>query len=161
MAKIVSRGYRGSDDAEHHKYEFDLFANNGALIFANMDRILSEPRMASCLFGLAYCSYPYISGDGPLSLETLFTLWYLSARFIEECQQCKGKALIIGFGGSPASGSGSAWGFCIDCKSFHKGTGKFIDYFSKRIELYPNGPDKYRKDRYSLEDVIVLLSEKV
>lgn len=106
MTKINYRDYMPSNDPEiqeRQKHERELFAKNGALIFANMDRILAEPRMAGCMFASAYCSYPYISGDGPLSLKTLFTLWYLSARFIQECQRCKGKARIIGFGGSPAS----------------------------------------------------------
>ena len=118
---IQSTGYgppsNKQDDGER---EFELFRDNLELILEHTDDILSCSEYFFCLPSFAFCSWPYVSGDGPLWLGYLLLGWQHRI-LIGGCPKCGDGVLVTAFGGSPLSGSNSWGGICPICKRKRSG----------------------------------------
>ena len=111
-----SSGYRGNrHDQEKEKEELQLFCDNIDLLLRHEDDIFACDDYFLCLASFAWCSWPYISGDGLICMGDLLSGWGDGA-LIGKCPDCCGKVLVNAFGGSPLSGSNWWRGYCQVCQ---------------------------------------------
>lgn len=112
---ICSYGFaprdEGTDDGTR---ELELFSKNIALFEERREAILSCREYFFCRTAFAFCSWPYIGGDGPFVIGHLLLGWN-GAALTGECSNCGGMVLVFRFGGSPLSGSNKWTGICKDC----------------------------------------------
>ncbi len=128
---IYSCGYYSKASAEKTE-AFDVFVQNLALIRQHEGDILERGDYFFCKLPFAYCSWPYISGDGPLCLGYLILGWR-SGLFIEPCPKCNSECVVTSFGGSPVSGSNSWTGYCCSCKTNQSAKGSIHEPFYKKV----------------------------
>ncbi len=112
---VHSHGYAGSSSSEIEE-GFLLFTENLDLIRVNEQMLLETAEYFFCELPFAWCSWPYVGGDGPLCLGFLLLGWQ-DGIFKEPQQGCHGECLVLSFGGSPLSGSNSWSGICAQCKT--------------------------------------------
>lgn len=136
---IISRGHALNSDEE----ERELFVENLDLLLSFEQVILNDRDYFFTPLSFAWCSCPYISGDGPLSLGYLLRGWK-DQILKEPCPECGGTVLVFSFGGSPLSGSNSWSGFCKDCRmqqtrrdSIHKPFVKRVYYVQELKKRFP------------------------
>lgn len=125
---IFSRGHVPEDKApgvDQLAPALDLLLGNEFKILQRRDYFFVHP---AC----AWCSWPYISGDGPLFLGYLLTGWQLGT-LTETCVDCGSRVLVVNFGGSPLSGSNSWSGLCECCRVPQCGRGS--DHFRRRFDF--------------------------
>lgn len=139
---VFSHGYAGSTSPEKEE-AFSLFAENLDLIRTNSAKILETAEYFFCDLPFAWCSWPYVGGDGPLNLGFLLLGWQ-DGIFVEPCPGCGGKCLVTSFSGSPLSGSNSWSGYCPDCKTrsgnrdtVHKPFYKKLDFVCELRKRFP------------------------
>lgn len=112
---ISSCGYAplaSSSDEE----AFLLFSKNLERIKINAAKILETAEYFYCELPFAWCSWPYVGGDGSLPLGYLLLGWE-NGIFIEPCPDCKSDCYTFAFAGSPLSGSNNWAGSCDACKT--------------------------------------------
>lgn len=88
---------------------------NITLILENSEDIFNDPDyyyipLTQTKISIAYIGHP----RGYLYLGELIYL-YKNNKWIAHCPKCGNLLYITGFGGSPLSGSDSAWGICGGC----------------------------------------------
>lgn len=139
---IVSRGYAGSPSSNSEE-AFLFFSENLDLIRANEKTILECAEYFFCDIPFASCSWPYVGGDGPLSLGYLLLSWR-DGLLVEPCPGCRGECLVTSFAGSPLSGSNSWSGICSNSKkkysknpSIHKPFYKKLGFMVDLRKQYP------------------------
>lgn len=119
MSRIESHGYRPAPSSEQEKQAF--FASIPQLL-ADAEAILNDlGRFHSLPGDFCYCSWPYLAGDGPLSLGVLLLGWR-SEMLVEQCSACGDKLYLYSIAGSPLSGKNSFVGYCLNCNTGTKGT---------------------------------------
>jgi hypothetical protein len=154
---IHSHGYAGSASSEMEE-AFLLFTENLDLIRLNSQKILDTAEYFFCDLPFAWCSWPYVGGDGPLCLGFLLLGWQ-DGIFIEPRAGCHSECLVLSFGGSPLSGSNSWSGICAECKmkkgnrdSVHKPFYKkliFVTDLRKRFPQRIKRWEEYQGEKFS------------
>lgn len=130
---IVSRGHGPSPaDLQLAADEFRLFVQQLDLVLARQSEILGNKDLLFCPLSFAWCSWPYVSGDGPLCLGYLLLAWNKGI-LTEPCSECGGKVLVTSFGGSPLSGSCSWTGICMVCLEKRSARGSVHTPFASKI----------------------------
>lgn len=117
---LYSYGYETPAPASVAQDQYNLLVQNISLVLRYSDEIIACRDYFFCELAFAWCSWPYVSGDGPLQLGHLLLAWS-SDRLIGKCSACSGKVLVTSFGGSILSGSNSWSGYCMDCESRKNG----------------------------------------
>ncbi len=144
---VVSRGYAGSPSSEIEE-AFLLFTENLDMLRANEQKILETAEYFFCELPFAWCSWPYVGGDGPLCLGFLLLGWK-DGVLIEPRQGCHGECLVLSFGGSPLSGSNSWSGICAQCKMKKSNRDTVHKPFSKKVifvcDLRKRYPQRIKK----------------
>ena len=131
--KICSHGYvPEKSDNEQREKEFQLFVEHIDLFLNREQEILDCREYFFCPLSFAGCSWPYVSGDGPLCLGYFLLAWR-EGLLIERCPDCGGKALVTFFGGSPLSGRNGWSGICVTCRKKKSGTDSIHSPFSKQV----------------------------
>ncbi len=69
-----------------------------------------------------------------LVIGELLELW-LNNKWKAVCPRCGGSVYITNIAGSPLSGRGSAWGYCVDCSEIVGGIKPFNRFFREVMEL--------------------------
>jgi hypothetical protein len=115
---IYSYGFRS---AQKDPAEFELFCNNIDLLIERRAEILACADYLHCQLSFAWCSWPYISGDGILPLGYLLIGWR-DGVLVEQCQTCRQEAQILNFGGSPLTGRSCWSGYCRWCSARQSGS---------------------------------------
>ena len=99
------------------------------------------------LFSCAYLA------NTKLHFGDLLTLWQ-SEPWHTTCPECNSQSLFIfGAGGSPLTGSGSAWGVCCQCRKDISGIQPFSKFFGSMAEKAP-GPKQLKESSLSLEQIL-------
>jgi hypothetical protein len=96
----------------------NTFCDHITLLLKNQQRILDRSETFFIELPFAWCSWPYIGGDGPLYLGYLLLGWQIG-RLTAKCPKCSGTLRIYSFGGSPLSGINGATGACLECNATH------------------------------------------
>ena len=130
---LVSRGFASSSAAQKQD-ELRLFVQHIALILSRQSEVLGHKDLLFCALSFAWCSWPYVSGDGPLPLGYLL-LGLQHGILTEPCPDCTGKVLVTSFGGSPLSGSCCWSGICINCKKMQHARGSVHVPFAGKISF--------------------------
>lgn len=112
--------------------ELGLFASNLELVLDHRDEILRISEYFFCSPGFAWCSWPYLGGDGPLPLGYLLAGWR-DGWLREACPVCGAAVYITCFGGSPLSGSNGWTGICSRCRGIESRRGASPDSFRERL----------------------------
>jgi hypothetical protein len=129
---IHSRGYVPENIETAH--EKALFLENLSLILQHQQQILACPQYFFCTPSFAWCSWPYVGGDGPIPLGYLLLGWS-HGLLTEPCPSCQGRALVTSFGGSPLSGSCAWTGLCQNCCTVQSARGSVHRPFHLKIEF--------------------------
>lgn len=144
---IHSCGYFNPASSEKAE-AFDVFVQNLALIRHHEEDILECGDYFFCQLPFAYCSWPYISGDGPLCLGYLLLGWR-DGIFREVCPACNSDCLVTSFAGSPLSGSNSWAGYCCACETKQYGKGSIHGPFYQKtkyvIDLKKQYPETFSR----------------
>lgn len=96
-----------------------------------------------------------ITGSTQLFLGDLLTLWQ-GEPWHTVCSKCNSQSLFIfGAGGSPLSGSGSAWGVCRKCRESVDVVRPFGNFFGavRRLKGSPR-PQKVKVSLITIEQVL-------
>jgi hypothetical protein len=140
---LISKGYcADSFSAYELNKDWQLFSKNIALILDNQQKILETASYFFCQPCFAMCSWPYVNGDGVLSLGYLLLGWR-SGNLVEVCSNCSGgKVLITSFAGSPLSGRNSWTGICYSCCQKQGGEHssafrQWVDFILKLRQTFP------------------------
>lgn len=143
-------------DADAVAQECLLF-NSIGLILDHSQSIINCPKYFFCSLPFAFCSWPYVSGDGPLVLGYLILGWQ-SGHLIAPCANCNGDVHLISFGGSPLSGSNVWHGFCVSCQQAMRGSSAgstfrqrmdFVCEVRKRFPTHASVWEEYDGDVFS------------
>lgn len=137
---IHSRGHAPSldeQDMELFIESLDLMLRSEQIIFNDRDYFFTP-------LPFAWCSWPYVSGDGELFLGYLLRGWR-DQILKEPCSNCSGgEVLVVSFAGSPLSGAHSWSGFCKVCRtkqsareSVHKPFLKRLSYVQQLRRRFP------------------------
>jgi len=96
-----------------------------------------------------------ITGSTKLFLGDLLTLWQ-DEPWHTTCPKCNSQSLFIfGAGGSPLSGSGSAWGVCKKCRENIDGVRPFGNFFGAVLGLKKcTRPKRVKASSLTIEQVI-------
>ncbi len=94
---IVSKGYGVDKNTEDSSKEKELLKENIDLILRHKKDILRCGDYFFCSMPFAFCSWPYVGGDGPLYLGYLLTLWD-NQLFEEYCSVCQSPVFIYSMG---------------------------------------------------------------
>lgn len=114
MSIIASHGYRPAPSIKQEKQAFCVSIPQ---LLADAESILKDPVRFHSLPGeFCYCSWPYLAGDGPLSLGVLVTGWK-DGVLTDVCPDCGGTLYLLSFAGSPLSGGNSFTGYCSACRA--------------------------------------------
>jgi hypothetical protein len=123
--------------------QFQFFTSNLSLLLKHEQDILNCRDYFFTPLSFAWCSWPWVWGDGPLCLGYLLMGWK-DGIFTEPCPVCQDNVFVLTFGGSPLSGSNSWSGFCMSCNrkvfgsdSVHKPFSDRIRFVWYRRKLYP------------------------
>lgn len=139
---IHSHGFAPlAKDSEHERREF---WDSLDLLLAHEPTVISSAEYFFCPLAFAFCSWPYVAGDGPLYLGYLLLGWR-DGLLTEACLYCGGTALLHYFGGSLG---GNSWsGYCRECATAVKGrdSGKFWDRISFVANLRKQRPFEVRE----------------
>ena len=107
---LISKGFTPelaeSRDNEKFIANLPLLIENVEVILDCRDYFFVSPG------AFAFCSWPYIGGDGPIYLGYLLIGW-CNGKLIEKCEDCSGELLIYSFGGTFSGGCKS--GVCLRC----------------------------------------------
>lgn len=129
--------------------EFEIFIEHLDCIIQHQAVILAEPEMFHCQPAFAWCSWPYIAGDGPLCLGYLILGWD-NGILTEVCPLCSGFMLVTSFSGSPLSGSINSTGVCRDCRNAvvlkgpaNKPIAGKISFVGELRKSHPNGSSEW------------------
>ena len=120
MTQLISRGYEQASSTTESQEIFQLFSSNLTLILNHKQQILNCRGYFFVTVPSAYCSYPYIAGDGHLFLGYLLLGWEQNI-LTDTCSECQNTVLIINFGGSIFSGYNKWWGICRSCLNEQSG----------------------------------------
>ncbi len=94
-----------------------------------------------------------VTGDAKLFLGDLLTMWQ-GEPWRTNCPKCNSQSLFIfGAGGSPLSGSGSAWGVCRECRESVDGIRPFGDFFAAVMRKRPR-PKKVKASTLTIEKIL-------
>lgn len=125
---IHSRGHVPSLDEQ----DMELFIENLDLLLLSQQIIFNDRDYFFTPLSFAWCSWPYVSGDGQLFLGYLLCGWR-DQILNEPCPNCSsGEVFVVSFGGSPLSGAHSWSGFCKVCRTKLSGRESVHKPFSKR-----------------------------
>jgi hypothetical protein len=148
---IVSQGYVGNPDSSK-KESISLFTENIELLRAHEKNILECAEYFFCDIAFASCSWPYVTGDGPLCLGYLLLGWR-EGLLLESCPTCNSECIVTSFGGSPLSGSQSWSGFCTNCKTMQTSKNKPVQNpITKKIQFIVNLRKHYPQKTWQLEE---------
>jgi hypothetical protein len=112
---ISSTGFDpASVSPEERIQELALFLEHLQLILDNSNAILKRAEYFFCQPVNAWCSWPYVTGDGPIPLGYLLLAWQQEL-LTAPCPECGDRLLVVTFGGSPLSGSNWCNGCCQSC----------------------------------------------
>lgn len=143
MVSIQSIGFNPQQSEEKRAAQLRLFIDNIDLILEQAEEILRYRDLFFCAPDIAWCSWPYFGGDGPLSFGFLISGWY-DGILLEPCPDCGKTVLVYCFGGSPLSGSNSWTGVCVVCReeksardSVHKPFADKISFVCSLRKAYP------------------------
>ena len=120
---IIACGYSRSPEERVQEFvERQCLQSNLLLLLLNAEKILNTPQLYFCSPSCCWCSFSYVTADGPIPLYLGNLLeGYRNQIFIEDCPNCQTKTLMtICFEGSPLSRSNTFWGYCISCASQSK-----------------------------------------
>lgn len=112
-------------DARLFQEHFRLLLRNEPAILATAEYFFAQP-------SFAFCSFPYVVGDGPLFVGYLLLGWKNNL-LIGSCKSCDGRVIVTSFGGSVLSGSNSWSGLCTECETFQRGN--WESDFHSRVKL--------------------------
>lgn len=114
MSKVQSRGFSPvATSSEEKRYFFERLPK----LIEESETILADRALFESLPGsFSFTSWPYISGDGPLSLGFLLRGWQ-NGILCDQCDVCGGMVYVFSFSGSPLSGSNSFSGYCVTCQA--------------------------------------------
>lgn len=131
--KIESHGYTPDPSTDKQaEAEFDLFAEHLNLIRKNESIIFSNRDYFFCTPKFAWCSFPYICGDGQLPLGYLLAGWN-EGILLEQCPDCSSSVFVTAFWGSPLSGSNEWTGICETCREKKRGSKTIQTSFAARV----------------------------
>lgn len=148
---IVSQGYVGNP-ASNNQQSISLFTENIELLRAHEKTILECGEYFFCDIAFASCSWPYVTGDGPLCLGYLLLGWR-EGLLLESCPTCNSKCLVTSFSGSPLSGSQSWSGFCTNCKTMQSSQNQPVqNQLTKKIQFIVNLRKHYPQKTWQLEE---------
>ena len=109
------------------------FPKNARTLLDVIHRHLDQARSALRYFfrqpTFAYCSWPYVSGDGPLNLGIIL-MGYERGILTAPCSACSSRVIVSSFGGSVLSGSNKWSGTCPACRLSQSGR---WNEFSQRV----------------------------
>jgi hypothetical protein len=114
--------------------QFQFFASNLSLLLKHEQHILNCRDYFFTPLAFAWCSWPYVWGDGPLCLGYLIMGWK-DGILTEPCLVCGDKILVLTFGGSPLSGSNGWSGFCMSCNRKLSGRGSVHKPFLNKMSF--------------------------
>lgn len=133
--QIEFSGYQFDEsENEPRAEEFKVFIEHLELVLKNQTKILDTPDLFFSNLAFAWCSWPYIDGDGPLCIGYLFKGWE-DGILCETCPKCKGQVLVVSFSGSPLSGRNDWTGVCVQCNKSQSHDQSIHTPFLKRIEF--------------------------
>ncbi|MCA0315043.1 MAG: hypothetical protein LCH63_14585 [Candidatus Melainabacteria bacterium] len=148
---IVSQGYVGNP-ASNNQQSISLFTENIELLRAHEKTILECAEYFFCDIAFASCSWPYVTGDGPLCLGYLLLGWR-ERLLLESCPTCVGECLVTSFSGSPLSGRQSWSGFCTNCKAMQTSKNKPVQNpLTKKIQFIVNLRKHYPQKTWQFEE---------
>ncbi|MDA3810674.1 MAG: hypothetical protein PF518_10170 [Spirochaetaceae bacterium] len=108
---------------------------NLEFLLDNFEKIKTTPEYYFCPVPDSWLGAAYISrGRSELYLGELLSLWK-NGDWLGLCPECGDTVFLTNAGGSPLSGSGSAWGICKDCKKMVYGIKPFGKYFRQIVKL--------------------------
>jgi hypothetical protein len=117
--------------------EYCLLIEHVDVILKHEEDILQCTDYFFVPLSFAWCSWPYIGGDGPMCLGHLLLGWK-DGILTEPCSACGGNVLVVRFSGSPLSGTNSWAGYCINCRDKKLGRQSVHKPFFKRVEFVLN-----------------------
>lgn len=118
---IHSAGYAPPSRVQQNTgKDLEFLLRSFPLIWEQQEAILRQPELFEIQLDFAWCSWPYLDGDGPLCLGYLILGWQ-NGILQEPCSQCDSLLFITSFGGSPISGRNGWRGICLQCRQFFKG----------------------------------------
>jgi hypothetical protein len=141
------------------KEGLDLFTDNLPLLLEFTQSIRKNSTWKSIELPFAWCSWPYISGDGPLALGMLLE-GYLNGLLKEPCPDCSDECFVTVFSGSPLSGSNSWSGFCLTCNEAKKARDSIHKPFTKRIFFVVESRKLLGKTTLTLYDLLRILKSE-
>ena len=130
---IGSNGYAPGKPTEQKTVDLQRVIRHLDLILANENNILGCRDYFFVVLACAWCSWLYVSGDGPLYLGYLLLGWR-DQRLTEPCP-CGGQTLLLRFSGSPLSGRQSWVGVCRRCRTIQSGGNPAQRPFGTRFQL--------------------------
>ncbi len=136
---------------------YHLFIKNLPLLLCNSQLVQSESEWNSIELPFAWCSWPYVSGDGPLTLGTLLA-GYQNGLLKEPCPTCPDHCFVTVFSGSPLSGSNSWSGYCLTCDEAKRARNSIHKPFLKRLTFVSDLRKSMKQTTNSLNDLLVFLS---
>ncbi len=143
-----------SSDTEARKsYQLSL-VDSFPLLSKYYDEILDNPELYYVPINEIHFGSS-ITGSTKLFLGDLLTLWQ-DEPWHTTCPKCNSQSLFIfGAGGSPLSGSGSAWGVCKKCRENIGGVRPFGKFFGAVLSLkkHPR-PKQVKASSLTIEKVI-------
>lgn len=137
--------------------DYRIYANNLPLLLRNSQLIQSKSEWKSIELPFAWCSWPYVSGDGPLALGILLE-GYQNGLLIEPCPTCTEDCFVTVFSGSPLSGSNSWSGYCLSCNQAKRAKESIHKPFVKRLRFVSDLRRTMGKTPHSLKDLLVFLA---
>jgi len=144
---------KNSFDAQEARKSYQLSLIDSFSLLSNYyDEILDNPELYyvpvnEIRFGSS------ITGSTKLFLGDLLTLWQ-DEPWHTTCPKCNSQSLFIfGAGGSPLSGSGSAWGVCKKCRKSVDGVRPFGKFFGAVLRKRPR-PKKKGASSLTIEKVL-------
>jgi len=143
------------DEHEARKHHRLSLIDSFPLLLNYYDEILDNPELYYIPVDKAfYVSIAYIGGI-QLFLGDLLTLWQ-DERWHTNCPKCNSQSLFIcGAGGSPLSGSGSAWGVCKKCRENIRGVQPFGNFYGAALKLKEHTrPKQIEASSLTIEQVL-------
>ncbi len=150
---IYSHGYAVKKlDQDLKQAEWQLFCHDLSLLLNHKSSILACSSYFFCAPSFAYCSWPWVTNDGPLFIGYLLLGWS-DGLLVQPCpdSDCDGEALITSFGGSPFSGSNRWSGYCKGCLSDQNGSRtdvrfmELVEFVSKLRQRFPDSVTEWEE----------------
>ncbi len=164
MSKWQSVGYvpgSGPEIEWTRQVEKQLLREHLSILVASSRRIIETPRYFFCGPVSAWLSTWFLyGGGGRIPLGVLCLLWE-AGEMVFECPGCGGVLYAVGVGGSPFSGSATAWGVCVGCRTWQRqpdaGGSRTIHVVGGLLGGYRNEPviERGKQPRFDWKEGLV------